>query len=88
MVVEGVAEALARDITVAIDVPTIGIGAPAGCDGQILVTDDMLGLFDWTPKFVRRYGDLRADIDRAWRPMPKTSEPAFLARRRSISPAG
>jgi len=65
VVVEGVAEALARDITAAIDVPTIGIGASAGCDGQILVTDDMLGLFDWTPKFVRRYGDLRADIDRA-----------------------
>jgi len=65
VVVEGVAEALARDITTAIDVPTIGIGASAGCDGQILVTDDMLGLFDWTPKFVRRYGDLRADIGRA-----------------------
>jgi len=65
VVVEGVAEALARDITAAIDVPTIGIGASAGCDGQILVTDDMLGLFDWTPKFVRRYGDLRADIGRA-----------------------
>jgi 3-methyl-2-oxobutanoate hydroxymethyltransferase len=65
VVVEGVAEALARDITAAIEVPTIGIGASAGCDGQILVTDDMLGLFDWTPKFVRRYGDLRADIGRA-----------------------
>jgi len=65
VVVEGVAEALARDITAALDVPTIGIGASAGCDGQILVTDDMLGLFDWTPKFVRRYGDLRADIGRA-----------------------
>ena len=65
VVVEGVAEGLAREITEAIDVPTIGIGASAGCDGQILVTDDMLGLFDWTPKFVRRYGDLRADIDRA-----------------------
>ena len=43
----------------------IGIGASAGCDGQILVTDDMLGLFDWTPKFVRRYADLRGEIDRA-----------------------
>src|SRR5678815_1977048 len=65
IVVEGVAEGLAREITRAIAVPTIGIGASAGCDGQILVTDDMLGLFDWTPKFVRRYGDLRADIGRA-----------------------
>lgn len=62
IVVEGVAEGLAREITQAIEVPTIGIGASAGCDGQILVTDDMLGLFDWTPKFVRRYGDLRGEI--------------------------
>ncbi|MBL8772168.1 MAG: 3-methyl-2-oxobutanoate hydroxymethyltransferase [Phenylobacterium sp.] len=65
VVVEGVAEGLAREITEAIGVPTIGIGASAGCDGQILVTDDMLGLFDWTPKFVRRYGDLRGQIDKA-----------------------
>ncbi|WP_374535107.1 3-methyl-2-oxobutanoate hydroxymethyltransferase [Phenylobacterium sp.] len=65
VVVEGVAEGLAREITEAISVPTIGIGASAGCDGQILVTDDMLGLFDWTPKFVRRYGDLRAEIGKA-----------------------
>ncbi len=65
VVVEGVAEGLAREITEAISVPTIGIGASAGCDGQILVTDDMLGLFDWTPKFVRRYGDLRGEIGKA-----------------------
>ena len=65
VVVEGVAEGLAREITLAIPVPAIGIGASAGCDGQILVTDDMLGLFDWTPKFVRRYADLRGEIDRA-----------------------
>ncbi len=65
VVVEGVAEGLAREITEAIEVPTIGIGASAGCDGQILVTDDMLGLFDWTPKFVRRYADLRGEILRA-----------------------
>ncbi|MDO9335621.1 MAG: 3-methyl-2-oxobutanoate hydroxymethyltransferase [Caulobacteraceae bacterium] len=65
VVVEGVAEGLARDITAAIAPPTIGIGASAGCDGQILVTDDMLGLFDWTPKFVRRFADLRGEIGRA-----------------------
>jgi 3-methyl-2-oxobutanoate hydroxymethyltransferase len=65
VVVEGVAEGLAREITEAIPVPTIGIGASSGCDGQILVTDDMLGLFDWTPKFVRRYADLRGEIGRA-----------------------
>ncbi|MBI1406096.1 MAG: 3-methyl-2-oxobutanoate hydroxymethyltransferase [Caulobacter sp.] len=65
VVVEGVAEGLAREITAAIPQPTIGIGASAGCDGQILVTDDMLGLFDWTPKFVRRYADLRGEIGEA-----------------------
>lgn len=65
LVVEGVAEGLAREITEAVPVPTIGIGASAGCDGQILVTDDMLGLFDWTPKFVRRYADLRGEITKA-----------------------
>jgi 3-methyl-2-oxobutanoate hydroxymethyltransferase len=65
IVVEGVAEGLAREITLAVPVPTIGIGASAGCDGQILVTDDMLGLFDWTPKFVRRYADLRGVISGA-----------------------
>ena len=65
VVVEGVAEPLAREITAQLAVPTIGIGASAGCDGQILVTDDMLGLFDWTPKFVRRYADLRGEIGRA-----------------------
>jgi 3-methyl-2-oxobutanoate hydroxymethyltransferase len=65
VVVEGVAEGLAREITEAIAAPTIGIGASAGCDGQILVTDDMLGLFDWTPKFVRRYADLRGEITKA-----------------------
>jgi len=65
VVVEGVAEALAREVTEAIDKPTVGIGASAACDGQILVVSDMLGLFDWTPKFVRRYADLRGEIDRA-----------------------
>ncbi|MBX3482291.1 3-methyl-2-oxobutanoate hydroxymethyltransferase [Phenylobacterium sp.] len=65
IVVEGVAEGLAREITEAVAVPTVGIGASVGCDGQILVTDDMLGLFDWTPKFVRRYGDLRTQIGKS-----------------------
>src|SRR5271154_1005749 len=67
IVVEGVAESLAREITEAVAVPTIGIGASAGCDGQILVTDDMLGLFDWTPKFVRRYANLKREIEGAAR---------------------
>ncbi len=65
IVVEGVDETLAPEITAAVKAPTIGIGASAKCDGQILVTDDLLGLFDWTPKFVRRYADLKGVIDKA-----------------------
>lgn len=59
VVVEGTIEPLAREITEAIDIPTIGIGASPACDGQVLVTDDMIGLFsDFTPRFVKRYGDV------------------------------
>jgi 3-methyl-2-oxobutanoate hydroxymethyltransferase len=65
IVVEGVDETLAPEITAAVKAPTIGIGASAKCDGQILVTDDLLGLFEWTPKFVRRYADLKGIIDKA-----------------------
>ena len=66
MVIEGTVEALAREITETVAVPTIGIGASPGCDGQILVTDDALGLFsDFTPTFVKRYAELGEDIDRA-----------------------
>jgi 3-methyl-2-oxobutanoate hydroxymethyltransferase len=65
IVIEGVAEDLAAAITAEVSCPTIGIGASAACDGQVLVTQDMLGLFDWTPKFVRRYADLREAIDTA-----------------------
>jgi 3-methyl-2-oxobutanoate hydroxymethyltransferase len=65
MVIEGVAEDLAAQITRQVSCPTVGIGASATCDGQILVTDDLLGMFDWTPKFVRRYADLRDVIGKA-----------------------
>lgn len=65
IVIEGVAEDLAAQITAAVACPTIGIGASSACDGQILVTPDMLGLFDWTPKFVRRYASLNAAITEA-----------------------
>jgi 3-methyl-2-oxobutanoate hydroxymethyltransferase len=65
IVVEGVAAPLAAEITAALDVPTIGIGASAACDGQVLVVDDMLGLFDWTPKFVRRYADMKTLVSEA-----------------------
>ncbi|WP_374597050.1 3-methyl-2-oxobutanoate hydroxymethyltransferase [Sphingosinicella sp.] len=56
IVIEGVMEPIAIEITKAVACPTIGIGASAQCDGQVLVTEDMLGLFDRTPKFVKRYG--------------------------------
>lgn len=66
IVIEGVLEAIAAEITQEVSVPTIGIGASRACDGQILVSDDLLGLFsDFTPKFVRRYADLSGDISRA-----------------------
>lgn len=65
MVVEGVVEPLADKITAAVDIPTIGIGASAQCDGQILVLEDMLGLNPWVPKFVKKYGDLGPAIEQA-----------------------
>ena len=68
MVIEGTVESLARELTDELPVPTIGIGASAYCDGQILVTDDILGLFtDFTPKFVKRYADLNSGIKEAAR---------------------
>ena len=65
IVVEGVTPDLALEVTELVKAPTIGIGASAQCDGQILVSDDMLGLFDWTPKFVRRYAALREVVSAA-----------------------
>jgi 3-methyl-2-oxobutanoate hydroxymethyltransferase len=62
VVLEAVAEPLAAKITAAIDVPTIGIGASPTCDGQILVLEDMLGLSERVPKFVRRFGSLADQI--------------------------
>jgi 3-methyl-2-oxobutanoate hydroxymethyltransferase len=58
VVVEGVAVKLAQEITKAVDIPTIGIGASADCDGQILVFEDMVGLFPRVPTFVKRYGNM------------------------------
>src|ERR1700749_1021080 len=65
VVIEAVAEPLARKITEAIGIPTSGMGAGAACDGQVLVLEDMLGLSPRTPKFVRRYGDLGPAIEAA-----------------------
>lgn len=65
LVLEGVMEEIAVEASEAVSCPTIGIGASAACDGQILVTDDMLGLFERTPRFVKRYDDLAARIGAA-----------------------
>jgi len=66
IVVEGVVEPLAREVTNSVVVPTIGIGASAECDGQVLVTEDMVGLFnDFTPSFVKRYADLGSLVGEA-----------------------
>jgi 3-methyl-2-oxobutanoate hydroxymethyltransferase len=67
IVVEGVVEPLARAITEAVAVPTIGIGASAACDGQVLVGDDMLGLSDYIPKHARVYADLAPQVTAAGR---------------------
>ena len=53
---------LARQITQSISIPTVGIGASKACDGQILVLEDMLGMSDRVPKFVRRFADIGSDI--------------------------
>ena len=52
-------------MTKAVSIPVIGIGASAKCDGQVLVTEDMLGLFERTPRFVKRYDDMAARISQA-----------------------
>lgn len=65
IVVEGVVEPIAIEITQAIDCPTIGIGASAQCDGQVLVSEDMLGMFERTPRFVKRFDDLAGRISAA-----------------------
>ena len=65
IVVEGVMEGIADAVTAAVAVPIIGIGASAKCDGQVLVTEDMLGLFERTPRFVKRYADLATEIGEA-----------------------
>ena len=66
VVLEGIPAALAGEITRTLSIPTIGIGAGVGCDGQVLVMHDLLGLFDeFRPKFVRRFGELRKPVEDA-----------------------
>ena len=66
VVIEGVVENLASEVTKALDIPVIGIGGSVDCDGQILVSEDMAGLFtDFKPKFVKRYGNLAGELESA-----------------------
>ncbi len=65
IVIEGVVEPIAVEATRTLDCPTIGIGASAQCDGQVLVVDDMLGMFERTPRFVKRFDDLAGRISAA-----------------------
>jgi 3-methyl-2-oxobutanoate hydroxymethyltransferase len=67
LVLESVPGRLARLMSERLEIPTIGIGAGPGCDGQVLVTHDLLGLFDrFTPRFVKKYADLHAEMARAF----------------------
>ena len=67
LVLESVPARLAQLISQRLSIPTIGIGAGAGCDGQVLVTHDLLGLFDrFTPRFVKKYANLSAEMQRAF----------------------
>ncbi len=66
VVLECIPKSLAEEITGKLKIPTIGIGAGAGCDGQVLVTHDVVGYFDrFTPKFVKQYADIKEEILRA-----------------------
>jgi 3-methyl-2-oxobutanoate hydroxymethyltransferase len=65
VVVEGVIESVAEVLTTGLACPTIGIGASAQCDGQVLVTEDMLGMFERVPRFVKRYGTIAEEITAA-----------------------
>ena len=75
MVLEGMPAPLASEITAAVGVPTIGIGAGPGCDGQVLVVNDLLGLYgEFKPKFVKRYANLGPEIRNAFAQYKKEVE--------------
>lgn len=90
IVVEGTVESVAREVTQAVPVPTIGIGASAACDGQVLVTEDLVGLFsDFTPRFVKRYADLGTQLaDAAARYAADVRARRFPADEHIFAPSG
>jgi 3-methyl-2-oxobutanoate hydroxymethyltransferase len=67
VVLEGIPEELGKELTEQLSIPTIGIGAGVHCDAQVLVMHDLLGLNDWTPSFVKQYGNLGAQASKAAR---------------------
>ena len=87
IVVEGVMEEIATEVARAVEPPIIGIGASAECDGQVLVTEDMLGLFERTPRFVKRYDDLATRDRRGGRDLCRRSALAQLPDGRADLPA-
>ena len=86
LVLESVPGRLAQVISQRLSIPTIGIGAGMGCDGQVLVTHDLLGLFDrFTPKFVKKYADFHGEMQRAFRAfMEDVESHAFPAAEHSV----
>ena len=89
LVLESVPARLAEFVSQKISIPTIGIGAGAGCDGQVLVTHDLLGLFDrFTPKFVKKYADFHGEMQRAFSEyLAEVQSRAFPAAEHSVEMA-
>ena len=89
LVLESVPARLAEFVSQKISIPTIGIGAGAGCDGQVLVTHDLLGLFDrFTPKFVKKYADFHGEMGRAFSEyLAEVQSRAFPAAEHSVEMA-
>ena len=73
VVLEGIPKMLADVITQKISIPTMGIGAGAGCDMQVLVAQDMLGMNEWVPKFAKKFADLHTIIIDAYNEFAKES---------------
>ena len=89
IVVEGVMEKIATEVARQVAPPVIGIGASAECDGQVLVTEDMLGLFERTPRFVKRYADLASEIgDAAGRYAEEVRNRSFPTADQTYRPKG